>query len=94
MPSVFLCHSSEDKPFVRRLASQLSSKGIKVWLDEAEINIGDSLSEKIGSAINEMSYFVIILSDHSISSQWVKRELQVAMHLPILTNLTNRLNNS
>jgi hypothetical protein len=79
MSSIFLCHSSEDKPFVRRLASKLTSKGIKVWLDEAEINRGDSLSEKIGSAINEMSYFAIILSNNSIDSQWVKKELQVAI---------------
>ena len=79
MSSVFLCHSSKDKPFVRSLASRLTAKGIKVWLDEAEINIGDSLSEKIGSAINEMSFFVIILSNNSISSQWVKRELQATV---------------
>jgi hypothetical protein len=64
---------------VRGLASKLTAKDIKVWLDEAEINMGDSLSEKIGSAISEMRYFTIILSDNSIGSEWVKKELQVAI---------------
>lgn len=79
MSSVFLCHSSKDKLFVRSLASKLSERGIRVWLDEAEINIGESLSDKIGTAINQMSYFAIILSNNSIRSEWVKRELQVAI---------------
>ena len=76
MSSVFLCHNSKDKPFAAGLASKLAAEDIKVWIDEAEIKIGDSLSEKIGSAIDEMSCFVIILSNNSIGSQWVKRELQ------------------
>jgi len=39
--SIFLCHSSLDKPFVRELQARLSNQGIKVWIDEAEIEIGD-----------------------------------------------------
>ncbi|MCX5806422.1 MAG: toll/interleukin-1 receptor domain-containing protein [Proteobacteria bacterium] len=96
MSSVFLCHSSKDKPFAASLASKLAAEDIKVWIDEAEIKTGDSLSEKIGSAINEMSYFAIILSNNSIGSQWIKRELQAAIQkelfekrvviLPLLLN--------
>lgn len=36
IPSVFLSHSSEDKPFVRELATRLILYGVKVWLDEAD----------------------------------------------------------
>ena len=79
MSSVFLCHSSKDKIFVRTLASKLTKRSITVWLDEAEIKIGESLSEKIGTAINQMSYFAVILSKNSIRSEWVKKELQVAI---------------
>jgi hypothetical protein len=31
---VFLCHNSEDKPQVRRIARRLQKEGITVWLDE------------------------------------------------------------
>jgi hypothetical protein len=43
VPSIFLSHSSADKPFARRLAGDLRARGVRVWLDEAEIGIGDSL---------------------------------------------------
>lgn len=34
---VFLCHNSEDKPEIRRIADDLLKRGIKPWLDEREI---------------------------------------------------------
>lgn len=79
MASIFLCHSSKDKFFVRELAARLRDAGVRVWLDEAEIKIGDSLTERIGQAIGDMDYFAVVLSRHSIASEWVQRELQVAM---------------
>ena len=81
--SVFMSHSSKDKFFVRTLAEHLRSYGIKVWLDEAEINIGDSLTEKIGKAIENMDYVGVVLSHNSINSEWVQRELQIALQKEI-----------
>ncbi len=79
MSSIFLSHSSKDKYFVRELAERLREYGVKVWLDEAEIKIGESLTEKVGRAIDEMDYVGVVLSSNSINSEWVQKELQVAM---------------
>jgi hypothetical protein len=79
MASIFLSHSSKDKFFVRELAGKLSAAGVRVWLDEAEISIGDSLTAKIGQAIDQMDFFAVVLSRHSVASEWVQRELQIAM---------------
>lgn len=46
MSSIFLSHNSKDKEFVRRLANRLESYGVKVWVDEAEIKVGESLIKK------------------------------------------------
>ncbi len=81
--SVFLCHSSKDKFFVRNLSDHLRSYGVRVWLDEAEINVGDSLTEKIGKAIEETDYVGVVLSHNSINSEWVQRELQIALQKEI-----------
>ena len=35
-PVIFLSHSSQDKPFIRQLAADLSKEGIIVWLDEQQ----------------------------------------------------------
>jgi len=51
MSSVFLSHNSKDKKWVRKLAERLTSDDVVVWIDEAELNIGDSLIEKISVGI-------------------------------------------
>lgn len=83
MSSIFLSHNHADRAFARRLASDLRAAGHVVWIDEAEINIGDSLVEKIREAIDEVDYVAAILSGASIQSEWVKRELDIASNREI-----------
>ena len=78
MPTIFLSHNHRDKPFVRELASYLKKYNITVWIDEAEIKIGESLTSKVGEAINENDFFGVVISNNSKDSEWVKRELQIA----------------
>jgi hypothetical protein len=81
---IFLSHTSEDKPFVRRLKSDLERHGVtKVWLDEAEIQIGDSLIKKIDEGLKMTKYIGIILSPRSVKSKWVEKELDIAMNREI-----------
>lgn len=79
MSSIFLSHNSKDKPWVRELAKRLTADGVVVWLDEAELNIGDSLIERISKGIENMEYVAAVLSNNSISSVWVQKELSLAM---------------
>jgi len=76
---VFISHSSRDKPIIRQLASDLKAEGVDVWLDEQRILIGDSISEKIGQGLAESDYFIIAISKHSVTSEWVKKELNNAI---------------
>jgi hypothetical protein len=82
-PGVFLSHTWRDKPFARRLAADLTRLGARVWIDEAEIKLGDSLIEKIRSGIDEMDYLAVILSPASVDSPWVQREVDIAMNQEI-----------
>lgn len=78
-PSLFLCHASSDKPFARKLAIGLAGNGFKVWVDEAEIRVGDSLLEKIEAGILEARYLAVILSKASVRSRWCQEELRMAL---------------
>ncbi|RYD61351.1 MAG: toll/interleukin-1 receptor domain-containing protein, partial [Verrucomicrobiaceae bacterium] len=79
MPSVFLSHSSRDKAFARKLAERLVAAGVTVWLDEAELNVGDSLLDRISSAIETTDFVAAVISHTSVQSTWVQTELQMAM---------------
>lgn len=83
---IFLSHTSADKPFVRELKSRLESQGVKdVWLDEAEILVGDSLTKKIEEGLKRTNYIGVALSPRSVSSSWVERELEIAINREIST---------
>lgn len=77
--SVFLCHNSHDKPFVRRLARHLIRAGFDVWLDEFELSVGDSLIDRLATAITTSTFLLAVISRHSLESNWVKKELSLAM---------------
>jgi hypothetical protein len=79
LKSIFLCHSSSDKSEVRNLAAGLTLRGAKVWLDEAEIFVGDSIIEKIQKGIEESDFLGIVLSPRSVESIWVRKEVEAAL---------------
>ena len=76
---IFLSHAHEDQRFVRRLARDLGTVGIRVWVDEAEMRVGDPLDEMITGAISEMDYLGVVISRHSARSEWVRREVEIAL---------------
>lgn len=78
MPSIFLSHTSVDKPFVEKLANRLNKLGVRVWFDKWDIKVGDSLTWKIEDGIRENEYLGIILSPEAMNSEWVKTELSSA----------------
>ena len=80
MPSsVFLSHTINDKPFVRRLAKDLKAAGVEVWLDEMKMKIGDSMFSSIAAGIESTEYLAVILSPESVASEWVRKELEIAL---------------
>ncbi len=73
---VFISHASEDKSTVARpLAEALKRAGVRVWLDEHELKIGDSLSEKIDNELCESQFGVVILSPAFLEKHWPRKEL-------------------
>ncbi|MGA1864682.1 MAG: toll/interleukin-1 receptor domain-containing protein [bacterium] len=74
-PSVFLSHSSADKAIARRLFGALTDAGVRVWLDEREIRVGDDILDTIERGVKESDYVALLLTPRSIKSRWVMEEL-------------------
>jgi hypothetical protein len=74
---VFISHASEDKEsLVRPLAVALAQHGFKVWYDEFELKIGDSLSKSIDHGLANSSYGIVVLSRAFLSKNWPQYELE------------------
>jgi len=73
---VFISHSSEDKDeLVRPLAEELKKLGLKVWYDEFELKMGDSLRRKIDQGLISSRYGIVVLSSSFFKRNWTNYEL-------------------
>lgn len=72
---IFISYSHNDKDFVDQIAANLVKQKDRVWVDRWELNVGDSIIDKVQDAIQEASAFVIIISKSSMNSDWCKKEL-------------------
>ena len=86
MSSAFISHTSDDKPFVRRLARDLRACGCDVWFDDWEIRVGDSIVQKIEEGLIDSQFLVVVLSANSVQSKWVKVEL----HSGLFSQISSR----
>jgi cold shock CspA family protein len=77
--SIFVSYAHEDKPLARRLARNLTSYGLRVWIDEGELMVGDSIVERISTALANVQFVVAIVSSSSVRSQWCQKELALAV---------------
>jgi len=76
---VFISHSYTGEPLVREVATALQNAGLEVWDGEREIFPGDNWAEKIGQALREAEAMVVLDTPNTLSSSWVKRDIQYAL---------------
>ncbi|NOH01164.1 MAG: DUF1883 domain-containing protein [Chloroflexi bacterium] len=73
---VFISHATEDKDeIVRPLAHALQEGGLRVWYDEFELKIGDSLRRKIDAGLANSRFGIVVLSQSFFSKGWTNYEL-------------------
>jgi hypothetical protein len=76
---VFVSHSTLDKPFVRRLVRHLTKAGYPTWVDEKSLLVGDPLATKIAEGIRGARAVIVVVSEASVQSNWLRFELNEAV---------------
>lgn len=77
---VFISHAFEDKEsVVRPLAIALQAKGVRVWYDEFEMKIGDSLRRKIDQGLANSRFGIVVISRSFVKKGWTNYELDGIM---------------
>jgi hypothetical protein len=76
--SCFISYSTKDQEFAQRLHADLQAKGVRCWFASHDIKGGRKLHEQIDEAIRLHDRLLLILSEHSMSSEWVKTEIAKA----------------
>ena len=76
--SCFISYSSKDYEIAERLYLDLLNKGIKCWFAPEDLKIGERLRLALDEAIRIHDKLMVLLSENSVGSQWVEKEVETA----------------
>ncbi len=76
--SCFISYSSLDDEFARRLHGRLEQEKLRVWFAPDDMRGGRKSGSQIDEAIRLHDRLLLVLSPHSIGSEWVRREIKRA----------------
>jgi uncharacterized protein YjbI with pentapeptide repeats len=81
----FISYNQKDEEFAKHLHAHLRKAGIPVWFAPENLNPGGKLKEQIEQAIRLHQKLLLVLSEHSINSEWVKTEIRNARQAELET---------
>jgi hypothetical protein len=71
----FISYNKNDQEFADKLYDDLQIMGIRAWYAPQNIKAGMKIIDQIDEGINESDKLLLILSENSIDSEWVKTEI-------------------
>jgi len=86
--SCFISYSRKDRAFAERIYADLQSQGVRSWYAPQDLRIGERIRPGIDESIHKHDKLLLILSRNSIESQWVEKEVEVAMDQELIQKRT------
>ena len=87
MNDIFISYDSSDRAIAQKFADALESRGWSVWWDR-EIPLGKAFDQVIEEELNAARCVIVLWSNQSVRSRWVKTEAAAAADrdclLPVL----------
>lgn len=83
MSDIFVSYKSEDRPRAKIIAEALEQQGYSVWWDRI-IPPGKTFDQVIEEALNSTKCIIVLWSNESITSDWVKNEAREGTRRHIL----------
>ena len=79
MANVFISHRTADLSQAEALAEELRKAGHQVWIDSWNIQLGDSIVERMNEGLTGAAYVVVCYSSSGVLSPWMSREWMSAL---------------
>jgi len=79
--STFISHSSENNDEAKYYEALLTEEGFTVFQFSHGLHFGEQVQSKVADEIRKCHFFILVVSDYSLNSEWVQRELGLAVSL-------------
>lgn len=82
---LFLCHSSVDKPWVRKLAeaiekTEFGGRKLSVFLDEWDVGLGSNVILRLNDGLKKSRFVGVIMTPELVASDWCSMEWSSILH--------------
>lgn len=77
---LFVSYSHADNKFIDKIGNGFTEKGVRYWRDIHDMKAG-RMEKQIDRAIRQNPTVLLVLSKHSLSSDWVEHEVRTARGL-------------
>jgi tetratricopeptide (TPR) repeat protein len=95
---VFVSYRSSDRPWAMSLVARLEGAGLRVFIDQKELELGQSLAGQLQSALTRSRAAVVLVSQGWMASPWCQEEAHVLVKRAVedssFTLVPLRLDNS
>jgi DNA-binding NarL/FixJ family response regulator len=78
MTKIFISYACKDIKRVKRIVNDIHSLGFDCWMDKRNLQGGDIWTNEIVKAISSCDIFLLFMSSGSMTSDSVRREVQLA----------------
>ena len=77
--SLFISYASQDDTIARQLHADLRKRDVRCWFAPHDLQPGNYFRECIDQAIYTQDKLLLLLSEYSLSSAWVRYEVELAL---------------
>jgi hypothetical protein len=81
---IFISHASAEDDFAQSLVSEIRrDKSLRPWIDSEHITTGVNILSALRDGLSSMDIFLILISQSSLRSNWVREEVECALRKQI-----------
>lgn len=84
----FISYSTDDAEFALLLHERLQRAGVRCWFAPHDMKTGTTPRVALDLAIQRSNRLVLVLSQHSIESRWVEKEVETALERERVENVS------
>jgi len=77
--SCFIGYSNSNQECARRIHADLQNQGVRCWFAPEDLKWGTEIQIGIDAAIRKQDRLLLVLSQQSVASDWVKQEVETAL---------------
>ena len=75
MALIFLSYTHKDRGLALKFENAIETVGHEVWRDDRRVRVGDHIPEVIATGLSRCDFFAPLITENSVHSIWMKREL-------------------